>query len=148
MSWLEKLSKIDELIVKRMSKWGPTVECMALAIVFAWFGTLKLFGFPSASSIVAKTVYFFEPEITVPFLGAWEVAIGVSLVIPSLHRVAVFLLLTRLPGTLFALFFKMEVCFDLQTMVPTTQGQYLLKELTLVGAALVIGGHVRSRRAV
>lgn len=79
-----------------------------------------------------------------PILGVWEVLIGLTLIIPGVQRLAISLLAFRLIGTFLALIFKYELCFDGNLLIPTIQGQYLLKELTLLGAALVIGGTVRT----
>ena len=80
----------------------------------------------------------------VPFLGLWELVIGLMLVIPGAQRIGVLLIALRLPGTVIALIVKYPQCFDGSILIPTMQGQYLLKELTLLGAALVIGGTVRA----
>lgn len=68
---------------------------------------------------------------------------------PPLHRLAVLLLLVRLPGTLLALVLLPEVTFAGSPLVPTPEGQYLLKDLALFGAALVIAeASIRRQRRV
>lgn len=76
-------------------------------------------------------------------LGLWEAAIGVCLVIDPLTRVAIALLMIRLPGTLVALIVKSDVCWTDTSFVPTIQGQYLIKDAMLFAAAMVIGGGLR-----
>ena len=121
---------------------GHQLERYLLAIVFIWFGLLKLLGEKSATSIIAKSIYWMEPEFVVPLLGTWEILIGICLVFKSRLRIAVFLLLLRIPGSFLALIYHFDECFSGSYFIPTIQGQYLIKELTLVGAALIIGSTV------
>jgi uncharacterized membrane protein YphA (DoxX/SURF4 family) len=133
----------DQWIVSRMAHPGHLLERWLLGILFLWFGLLKVFGEKSASSIIAKSAYWFDPAQVVPALGWWEFVIGIALIFKPLTRLALLLLFIRLPGTLLALAYHYEECFRGGLLTPTIQGQYLLKELTLVGAALVIGSTVR-----
>jgi hypothetical protein len=128
-----------------MDHWGHPIERFGLGTIFIWFGFLKVAGETSATSIIAKTVYFGDPAVTVAFLGFWEAAIGLCFIFRPANRVAILLLLIRLPGTALALVLSADQCFEGSPLTPTIQGQYLLKEITLIGAALVIGGTLRAR---
>lgn len=139
-----RLDQIDEQIVTWMHRVGHRVDRLAIGLVFVWFGLLKVLDFTSATSIIAKTVYLGSPEVTTRLLGLWEVAIGVCLIGPGLARVAVALLAIRLPGTLLALLLRADVCWTDSFLVPTIQGQYLIKDAILFAAAMIIGGTVRA----
>jgi uncharacterized membrane protein YkgB len=96
-----------------------------------------------AAELVRRTVYFVSPDLFIPILGWWEVAIGVGLLYRPLNRTAIFLLFLQMPGTLLPLVLLPEVCF---TQIPwglTLEGQYIIKNAVLIGAALVVGGTVR-----
>jgi uncharacterized membrane protein YkgB len=123
-----------------------SVHSVSLGVVFVWLGALKQFGHETATSLLAHTVYWGDPETMVRFLGAWEVAIGVGLLVPRLQRVAVALLIVRLPGTLLALVLQPEVTFVAAPLAPSPEGQYLIKDLALFGAALVIAESGLRRR--
>lgn len=142
MAVTRKLALIDKKVVLWMRRHGHRFERWALGILFAWFGLLKIFDQVTATSIIAKSVYWFDASLVVPVLGWWEVLIGLCLVIPNAQRLAIFLLAIRLPGTFLALYYHAHECFESNIFIPTIQGQYLLKELAIVGAALVIGGAV------
>lgn len=146
MSYLDRtrFDKLDQTIITWMTHTGHHLERWALGVVFIWFGLLKVYGETSASSIIAKSVYWFDPTVVVPFLGWWECLMGMCMLIPSLRRVAVFLLLVRAPGTFLALVYHYQECFGDSIWTPTIQGQYLFKEITLIGAALVIGSTVKA----
>lgn len=142
----ERFQQFDRLLADWMEKWGHRIHRLTLAIVFLWFGTLKVAGYKSATSLIAHTVYVASPEVMVPILGLWEVAIGIGLIIHPLARVALLLLAIRLIGTLLALVLRAEICFVEVPLVPSMEGQYLVKDLLLFGAALVIGGTIRKER--
>ena len=136
------VKKTDNLLIPTMKVLGHRIERYLLTIVFVWFGMLKLFGQNSATSIIAKSIYWVDPSIMIPILGFWEVLIGFFLIFKWTLRFAVLLLIVRLLGTSLALCFYYDECFESFLWFPTIQGQYLIKDLTLFGAALVIGSTI------
>lgn len=137
------LIDIDRRIIPLMQRLGHQTERYILTVVFVWFGFLKLFGEISATSIVAKSIYWIDSSLMVPALGIWEILIGFSLTNKKTLRLAILLLFVRVPGTLLAFVYHFQTCFDGYIWLPTIQGQYLIKELTLIGAALVIGSTIK-----
>ena len=138
-----RLEHLDRRITAWMRRHGHYLDRWALGAYFVWFGLLKVFEYKSATSIIAETVYFGDPDTTARLLGLWEAAIGLCLVVHPLARVAIALLAIRLPGTLLALAVKSDVCWTDTSLVPTIQGQYLIKDAILLTAAMVIGGGLR-----
>ena len=137
------LREMDRRVGRFMERSGHRVERLMLGTLFVWFGLLKVFGQESATSIIAKTVYLGPPEKTVVLLGAWEALIGVCLWFRVTLRAAIGLLALRLCGTIIAFVAApREVIFHHVPWAPTIQGQYLVKDVCLIGAALVIGGTV------
>lgn len=141
------LQAVDRRVSGWMRRYGHVVLRVGLAVVFIWFGLLKPLGMSPAADLVRQTVYFVPPDLFLPILGWWEVAIGIGLLVRSLNRVAILLLFLQMPGTLLPLVLLPEVCF---TQVPwglTLEGQYIIKNAVIIGAALVVGGTVRERSA-
>jgi uncharacterized membrane protein YkgB len=139
------LEPLDRRIAGWMQRNGLFVLRIGLAVVFIWYGILKPLGMSPAAELVRRTVYFVPPDLFIPILGWWEVAIGIGLLFRSLNRTAIFLLFLQMPGTLLPLVLLPEVCF---TQIPwglTLEGQYIVKNAVLIGAALVVGGTVRDR---
>ncbi len=91
-----------------------------------------------ASDWVAATIYSLTPEIIVPLLGLWEVAIGVAFLIPALTRAGIVLLAFQMPGTFLPLVLLPEVCFTFIPFGLTLEGQYIVKNLVIIGSAFVI----------
>ncbi|MFB6346036.1 MAG: hypothetical protein ABEK50_09725 [bacterium] len=140
-----ELDRLDRWISSTMADYGPWLLRLSLGIIFIWFGALKPLGMSPAESLVRKTVFWFDPDWFVPFLGYWEIAIGLGLLIRPLVRVAIFLLFLQMPGTLMPLFLFPGVCFHSIPFGLTMEGQYIVKNLVLISAALVVGGTVRER---
>jgi uncharacterized membrane protein YkgB len=128
-----------------MRRWGPSLLRISLAIVFIWFGILKPLGLSTANELVARTVYWLDPAWFIPVLGWWEVAIGVCMLVRPLLRLAILLLLLQMPGTFLPLVLLPDACWVDAPFVPTLEGQYIIKNLVLISAAIVVGGTVREK---
>ena len=140
------LDAIDARIAGWMDLHGRFLLRISLAIVFIWFGLLKPFGLSPAEELVKNTVYWIPADVFVPILGWWEVAIGVGMLFRPLLRAAIFLLFLQMPGTALPLVLLPEVCFAEFPYALTLEGQYIVKNLTLIAAAIVVGGTVRAMR--
>ena len=105
-------------------------------------GALKPFGNSHANDVIAKTVYWFNPDIFIPILGVWEVAIGVCLFLTPLIHAGLFLLARQMPGTFLPLILLLEVRFVNFPCDLTLEGQYIIKNLVLIGAAVVVGSRL------
>lgn len=142
----EQFDALDATVAAWMDRWSVPVLRVAVAVVFIWFGALKVFDVSPAADLVASTVYLVPPEIFVPVLGVWEVAIGLCLLYRPLIRVGILLLFLQLPGTFLPIVLLPEVVFTTFPHALTVEGQYIVKNLVIIGAALVIGGTVRSEQ--
>lgn len=148
-AWIDRL---DTRIARFMAAAGPPLLRWGLGIVFIWFGLLKPLGVSPAADLVAQTVYWgVDPAWFIPVLGWWEVAIGVCLIDPGrwiglgrwMTRAGILLLLLQMPGTLLPLVMLPDVTWQ-RPFVPTMEGQYIIKNMVLIGAALYLGGRVRA----
>ena len=138
-----RLDRIDQFISAQMWRIGVPMLRFGLGVVFIWFGALKLTGTSPAMELVTRTVYWFDPKIFIPVLGWWEIAIGVCLAVPPLTRVGILLLAFQMPGTFLPLILLPKVVYNGAPWNLTIEGQYIVKNLVIIGAALVLGGLVR-----
>lgn len=125
---------------KAMEKYSIDMLRISLAIVFIWFGALKVIGMSPAQQLVENTIYWFPSEIFIPFLGFWEVLIGIGLVFKRLIPYSIILLLLHMAGTFLPFFILTNTCFDSFPYCPTMEGQYIIKNLVLISGTLVVGG--------
>ena len=141
------LARVDRTVISFMEKVGLPFLRIGIGVVFLWFGLLKVFGVSPAADLLAATVYWWTPEVIVPAIGIWEALIGITFLIPPLTRVAILLLAGQMPGTFLPLVLLPEVCWDVFPHALTLEGQYIVKNLVIIGAALVIGSRVQALRA-
>ena len=142
----ERVRQLDALIIRFMNAIGVPFLRIGIGVVFIWFGGLKTVGFSPAEELLAATVYWWTPEIVVPVIGYWEVLIGIFFLIPPLTRVAILLLAPQMVGTFLPLVLLPQVCWDVFPFGLTLEGQYIIKNLVVIGAALVIGSRLEALR--
>lgn len=138
---------VDERIIRIMSDWSIPVLRFALALVYIWFGALKLVpGLSPAEDLVLATVPFLPGGVFVPFLGVWEIAIGLGFLTGKALRLTILLLFLQMPGAMAPVVLLPERVFSAFPYGLTLEGQYIVKNLVLVGAALAVGATVRRRQ--
>jgi len=143
---ISKLDRLDTRIVAWMSDHAVLLLRLSLAIVFIWFGGLKIVGNSPAIELVTRTVYWVDPRWFVPFLGVWEVLIGVCMLWRPLIRISIALLAVQMPGTFLPLILLPHICFVKFPWVPSLEGQYIIKNLVLISGAIAIGAAMRLPR--
>jgi len=133
----------DRTVRHFMAEQSTRVLRFSLAVVFVWFGALKIWAESPADDLVRRTIYWLPSERFLPVLGAWEVIIGLCLFFRPWQRLGLLLLALQLPGTFLPLVLLPSVCFADFPFVLSMEGQYIVKNLLIIGAALVIGGELR-----
>jgi uncharacterized membrane protein YkgB len=142
------LGELDARISLWMQRWALPALRVSLAIIFVWFGLLKPLGFSPAERLVLATVEWMpllEPRQWLAVIGWWEVAIGLTFLHRKTSRLAILLLAGQMVGTFLPLVLLPEITFQAGRWpyAPTLEGQYIIKNLLIISAALVIGGTVR-----
>jgi uncharacterized membrane protein YkgB len=140
------LDRLDEALVGLMSAYGIHLLRYALAVVYLWFGGLKLMGVSPAAELVVKTVFWLPPQDAMMLIGGWEVLIGIGLLSthPLVLRATLCLFWLQALGTFQVFVLLPQEAFQGgNPLVPTLEGQYAFKNLVLIAAGLVIGSTVR-----
>lgn len=144
-----KLNRTDQAITGWMSHYGIRLLRISLGIVFLWFGVLKFFpGTSPAEMLATKTISMLtfgliKPSVSIYLLAALETLIGIGLISRAFLRVTLFLLFAQMLGTVTPLFLFPSETFSAFPFVPTLEGQYIIKNIILVSAGIVIGSTVR-----
>ncbi|WP_309570677.1 DoxX family protein [Deinococcus sp.] len=150
-------SRIDALEFRMVSWWarhGIVLLRLALGIVFVWFGAQKFFpGVSVAQELATNTISRLSfghvpPSVSLPVLATWEVAIGLGLLTGKFLRATLLLLFAQMAGTFLPLVFFPHETFKSFPLVPTLEGQYIIKNLVLVAAGLVVGATMRGGRLI
>jgi uncharacterized membrane protein YkgB len=150
----EPIDRLDVRITSTLARIGVPILRIALGVVFLWFGVLKFFpGVSPAETLAARTIEqltfgAIQPAVSLPVLAAWESVIGIGLILNRWMRATLFLLAVQMLGTFTPLVLFPDETFSVWPLVPTLEGQYIIKNLVLIGAAMVIGATVRGGRLV
>ena len=141
--------KLDLAVTSFMARHGIRLLRISLGIVFFWFGILKFFpGLSPATELATRTIamltFGMVPEgLAINVLAAWETAIGLGLILGVAMRATLFLLFVQMLGTITPVFLFPELVFTRIPYAPTLEGQYIIKNVVLVSAGIVIGATVR-----
>ena len=112
-------------------------------IIFFWFGFLKIIDLSPAQQLVKDTVYwmpFLSAETWTYIIGVWEVLIAICFLFKRTTLIAMILLFLQMSGTFLPLVILPEVTFqNSNPLLPTLEGQYIIKNIIIITAALMIG---------
>ncbi len=132
---------IDIAIIHFFKRYWIQFARFSVAVVFIWFGMLKVLGLSPAGSLVHglfdQTIHFVSFD-TFYILFAWfEVLIGVLFLVPRMTRVVMPLLLIHMVTTFGPLVFLPSESWS-APFVPTLVGQYIIKNLVIIAVAMGI----------
>ena len=83
---------------------------------------------------------FLKPETWTIIIGYWEMAIGLCFLNKKTTLIAVVLMFLQMTGTFLPLVILPEITFqDSNPFLPTLEGQYIIKNIIIITAALIIG---------
>jgi uncharacterized membrane protein YkgB len=148
------LERLDHLITTWMARYGVLALRVSLGLVYTWFGALKFIpGLSPAEDLALRTIEILTfgllpGQTALPILALWEVVIGLGLIFGVGMRLVILLLFAQMVGTVAPLFFFPAETFTRFPWAPTLEGQYILKNMVIASAALVIGATVRGGRLV
>ncbi|MFI9009150.1 DoxX family protein [Actinosynnema sp. NPDC053489] len=134
--------------VRRIERWSLPGLRISIGVVFVWFGLLKVTGSSPVAELVGAAVPWVDRGLLVPALGWFEVVLGVALLLGRLPRLTLGLVVAHLAGT-FVVFVQAPalVMTGGNPLLLTANGEFVLKNVVLICAALVLLGQARERRA-
>lgn len=138
------LSRLDLRATAFMARHGIPFLRISLAIIFIWFGALKLIGRSPVANLVAETLPWFPPEPTVLAMGSLEVIIGLGLLFRVALHVVLLLFWLQMGGTFLVLVIQPDRAFQgYNPLFLTTEGEFVIKNLVLISAGLAVGATAR-----
>ena len=143
------LEAVDVRVTQWMARYGVVTLRVALGVVFFWFGVLKFFpNLSPAQTLAVKTIdvltFGLVPgTVSLVLLATLECAIGLGLISGKFMRPTLLLLAFQMVGAASPLVLFPGEVFTAFPYAPTLEGQYIIKNIVLVSAGLVIGATVR-----
>ena len=127
------------LLLETVERVAPMALRVSLALVFVWFGALKVAGDSPIAALVAATVPWLAPALLMQMLGGVEVLLGVGLLLGRAQRLLLLLLAAHLSGTFLSFVMAPQLMFQHgRPMLLTADGEFVLKNLVLISAALLL----------
>lgn len=148
-----RLDHEERRLVRWLARHSLTVLRMGMGLVFVWFGVLKFFPGESPAEDLALgaidvlTFGIVPAAVSLPLLAMLECAIGVGLLTGRFLRLTLVLLAVQMAGALSPLVLMPGEMFR-TPWAATLEGQYVLKDIILVAAGMVLGATVRGGRLV
>lgn len=139
------IQNIDLNLIHFFRKFGMPVARWSIFVIFFWFGLLKVAGLSPASGLVAdllnKTLPFITPQTFILCFGLFEMIIGFLFVIKGMERVVIPLLFLHMVTTFMTLIMVPAETWS-AFMVPTLEGQYVIKNFAIIAVAMGIASHL------
>lgn len=145
---------IDLNIVRWLARYSLTFLRVGMGLVFLWFGALKFFpNLSPATDLAVRTIDVLSlglipGDVSIILLATLETLIGLGFLSGRFMRLTLLLLLFQMAGTMTPLGLFPAEAFMQFPYAPTLEGQYIIKNLVLIGAGLVIGATVRGGQIV
>jgi uncharacterized membrane protein YphA (DoxX/SURF4 family) len=145
----DPIERLDVRITSTLARIAVPTLRIALGVIFLWFGVLSFFpNLSPAETLVGRTIEqltlgAIRPDVSLPVLAAWESVIGIGLILGRGLRGVLLLLAVQMAGTFTPLLLFPGETFTTFPIAPTLEGQYIIKNIVLIGAAMVVGATVR-----
>lgn len=145
MNWHE----IDTRVIEFFRRVSLPIARFALFVVYFWFGFLKIIGLSPASGVVerlfneslASVISF---SLFIVLFGIFECVIGLLFLVRGAERFVIPVMFAHMIMTSGPLVLLPEEIWT-GFLVPTLEGQYIIKNLALIALAIHIASHVEPR---
>ena len=139
------IQDIDVKLINFFKKISVPVARFGLFVIFFWFGFLKVIGLSPAMQLVQQlfeqTISFISFNNFIILFGLFECLIGILFIIRGFERIVIPMLFLHMVMTFLPLFILPEVTWS-RFLVPTLEGQYIIKNLVIIAAAVGIASNL------
>jgi len=126
-------------MLKNLSKYYQLFTRISLFVIYFWFGILKVFDVspagPLVSELLDKTLSFIDPSLFMILFGLFEMGIGLLFLFPKINKITIVIALFHLFTTAMRLVLLPNITWQ-KFLVPTLEGQYIIKNLLIVSALI------------
>jgi uncharacterized membrane protein YphA (DoxX/SURF4 family) len=149
-----KLHILEAATMRWLARWSVTILRVGLGVIFLGFGLLKFFpGFSPAEGLVMQTLGVLSfgavpARVGVMLIATLECAIGLGLITGKFLRFSLVLLGFQMVGAISPFVFFPGELFGGPFHAPALKGQYILKDVVLRSAGLMIGTTLQGGRMI
>lgn len=140
-----KLKTLDKDIIHFFQRVFGPVARFGLFVIFFWFGLLKVIGLSPASELVKNlfetSIHFMSFDIFLISFGLFEMLIGILFLVKGFERIVIPLLFIHMITTFGPLVLLPSETWS-SLMVPTLEGQYIIKNLAIIAGAIGIAAQL------
>jgi uncharacterized membrane protein YkgB len=144
------IQTFDERFISFLRKFHEPLARLAIFIVYFWFGALKVFGDspanPLVENLLGRTMPFVSFEQFIVGLGIFEMIIGVAFLVRGFERAAIALLFPHMVTTFMPLVLLPQITWT-GFLVPTLEGQYIIKNLLIIALAFGLASNLTPFRS-
>ncbi|MCF2492863.1 DoxX family membrane protein [Dyadobacter chenhuakuii] len=154
LSLFDRFDKLDTSINKWLVANSINILRFTMGIVFVAFGVLKFFtGISPIESLATRTTSeltlgVFTGHNAMVFVATLECLIGFCFLTGMFLRVGVWLLALQMVGAMSPLFLYPSELFSGTMHAPTLEAQYIIKDIILIAAGMVIASTWTGARIV
>jgi len=140
-----KLDQINNYVLEFTRNRGVSLLRISVGIVFVWFGALKVLNVSPVVELVTGAYTFFPERPFMLILGLWEVAVGLGLIFKCYLRLSIIFLWLQMGGVFGSLILLPSAFFvGWNPLLITFEGEFLIKNIVILAATLVIWGEETS----
>jgi len=143
-----QLTKKDLSIISlsmKIQKNGYLILQYSFALVFIWFGILKLTGSAQVDLLMTLFSSFLPVKMMMFFFGLFEVIIGLSMLKSNWIIFSLKLLVVYMPITLLPFIFSSEQCFIDFPLILSLEGKSIISHLALISSSIIIAGRQHTK---
>ena len=140
-----EIQNFNKMIVDKCISWVMPFSRFAIFLIYFWFGALKVFAENGAANplvvgLLGKTMPFFPPDLFLTLFGIFEMIIGLTFLFPKFNRLGILLLAFHMITTIIPLVLMPQFTWQ-GFLIPTLEGQYIVKNILIVALAMGILAH-------
>lgn len=132
------IEHIDSKLIEFSNRFSMQFAQWGIAIIFFWFGILKLIGLSPVDDLIINLTSVLAPSLNgisfVIALGVLEVLIALTIFDRDLLRLSLLFLVIHLILVALPLIFLPEITWN-GPFSPTLEGQYIIKNILIVVVA-------------
>jgi uncharacterized membrane protein YkgB len=135
------IEMIDQKIINFSKKINTPFLYLGIAVVYFWFGFLKILGVSPAQGLVIQLVENINPSLSamsyVIGIGVFEIIIAFTILSKFTARLSVLFIFFHLILTTLPFFFLPEITWQ-AFLIPTLEGQYIIKNILIAAVSISI----------